>query len=55
MTLIAIACKVIVLDLSKYYGVSGLAVAALIIDLAGAPFISSGAGPGHPAVTRLKE
>lgn len=39
VALIAIARKVIVLDLSKYDGVSVLAIAALIIALAGASFL----------------
>lgn len=39
VALIAIARKVIVLDLSKYDGVSVLAIAALVIALAGASFL----------------
>lgn len=39
VALIAIAHKVIILDLSKYDGVSVLAIAALIMALAGASFL----------------
>ena len=43
VALIAIARKVIVLDLTKYDGLSVLAIAALIITLAGASFLQRSA------------
>jgi len=45
VALIAIARKVIVLDLTKYDGLSVLAIAALIITLAGASFLQRIARP----------
>ncbi|WP_375759298.1 phosphate-starvation-inducible PsiE family protein [Corallococcus exercitus] len=45
VALIAIARKVIVLDLSKYDGVSVLAIAALVVALAGALFLRTSRAP----------
>nr|WP_272491335.1 phosphate-starvation-inducible PsiE family protein [Corallococcus exercitus] len=47
VALIAIARKVIVLDLSKYDGVSVLAVAGLIVALAGALFLRAARSRFH--------
>ncbi|WP_224248140.1 phosphate-starvation-inducible PsiE family protein [Hyalangium gracile] len=47
VALIAIARKVIVVDLSKYDGISVLALAALIIALAAASFLRVSRGQSH--------
>ncbi|NOK14395.1 phosphate-starvation-inducible PsiE family protein [Corallococcus exercitus] len=47
VALIAIARKVIVLDLSKYDGVSVLAIAGLIVALAGALFLRAARSQLH--------